>query len=74
MQTARLAITGAQIQLLPALKETAALPNSSSRMRNRVTQNEPLPTMDDIVGLAARTDPGPSTGMQGDETNMNGEF
>ncbi|XP_057469619.1 vacuolar protein sorting-associated protein 9A-like isoform X2 [Actinidia eriantha] len=71
MQTARLAITGAQVQLLPALKETAALPNSSSRMRNRVTQNEPLPTMDDIVGLAARTDPGPSTGMQGDETNMN---
>ncbi|KAL7238058.1 hypothetical protein ACSBR2_004205 [Camellia fascicularis] len=76
MQTARLAITGAQIKSPLALHKTEALPVPSTRGRghNKVTQNEPspLPTLDEVVDLLGQSDLGPSKGMQGREANING--
>ncbi|KAL6997390.1 hypothetical protein U1Q18_007517 [Sarracenia purpurea var. burkii] len=72
MQTARLAIIGEHLQSLPAVDESAASPNFSRRMCNKVTQIEFSPTLDEIMGLAGHTDPGPSLRMQGHETNING--
>lgn len=74
MKTAKLAITGARIGPPPALHETPALVNPLTRMRNKATQNEPSPTLDEIVDLASQSDPGPSQGMEGSETNISGEF
>ncbi|KAG5520303.1 hypothetical protein RHGRI_033017 [Rhododendron griersonianum] len=72
MKTAKLAITGARIGPLPALHETPALVNPLTRMRNKATQNEPSPMLDEIVDLASQSDPGPSQGMEGNETNISG--
>lgn len=72
MKTAKLAITGARIGPPPALHETPALVNPLTRMRNKATQNEPSPTLDEIVDLASQSDPGPSQGMEGSETNISG--
>ncbi|CAL5398722.1 unnamed protein product [Camellia sinensis] len=76
MQTARLAITGAQIKFPLALHKTEALPVPSTRGRghNEVTQNEPSPlcTLDEVVDLVGQSDLGPSKVMQGREANING--
>lgn len=74
MKTARLAITGARMGPPPALHETRASVNPSTRMHSKLTQNELSPTMDEIVGLASQSDPGPSQVMEGCETNISGEF
>lgn len=74
MKRAKLAITGARMGPPRALHETAALVNPLARMCDKATQNELSPILDEIVGLASQSDPGPSQGMEGSETNISGEF
>lgn len=72
MKRAKLAITGARMGPPRALHETAALVNPLARMCDKATQNELSPILDEIVGLASQSDPGPSQGMEGSETNISG--
>ncbi|KAF5946735.1 hypothetical protein HYC85_016963 [Camellia sinensis] len=77
MQTARLAITGAQIKShLHYTKQKLCqfLQQEEEGIMN-VTQNEPSPlcTLDEVVDLVGQSDLGPSKGMQGREANINAE-
>lgn len=74
MKRAKLAITGAQMGPPPALHETAALVNPLARMCNKAMQNELSPILDEIVGLASQSDPGPSQGMESSETNISDDI
>ncbi|XAR57471.1 hypothetical protein NMG60_11025627 [Bertholletia excelsa] len=65
MHTARLAIRGLQIEHSSDLEETAALPVASRRVLNEVTENEPSPIFDQLVGWAGHSDPGSSKEMRG---------